>query len=104
MKASCTPCEKSETVSFSGNRVALMRRRISASASSDTSTRNGRIAAFSTGFTSAATTNGVSSDPVAVTLATAGGTRLAALSGDVDAVSGMVILQDEGGGKATNRQ
>src|SRR2546426_8541746 len=47
----------SATVSFSGQRVALMRRRRSVSASSDTSTRNGRIAAFSTGFTSAAALN-----------------------------------------------
>src|SRR5437879_5434088 len=81
-----------------------MRRRRSVSASSDTSTRNGRIAAFSTGFTSAAALNGVPSGSVAVRLAIAGGTRLPALSGAVEVVSRMVILQDEGGGKATNRQ
>src|SRR6185503_18237199 len=47
MKASCTPCEKSATVSFSGNRVAVMRLRISSSSASAASKRNGRIAVLS---------------------------------------------------------
>src|SRR5918995_7507434 len=41
MVASCTPCDRSGTSSLVGQRVAVMRRRISASASSGTSTRNG---------------------------------------------------------------
>src|SRR3989475_8710551 len=47
MVASCTPCVSSATVSFSGQRVAAMRRRRSTSASSGTSTRKGRIAVSS---------------------------------------------------------
>src|SRR5919112_2094205 len=39
----CTPCELSSTVSLSGQRVAAMRRRSSASSSSGTSTWKGRI-------------------------------------------------------------
>src|SRR5207245_9160272 len=39
-----TPCVSSATVSLSGHRVAAMRRRRSASCSSGTLTRNGRIA------------------------------------------------------------
>src|SRR6266850_1397854 len=47
MKASCTPCEKSATVSFSGNRVAVMRLRKSTSSASGTFTRKGRSAFLS---------------------------------------------------------
>src|SRR5262249_34006332 len=41
--ASCTPCDVSATVSFSGHCVAAMRRRSPTSASSGMSTRKGRI-------------------------------------------------------------
>jgi hypothetical protein len=42
--SSRTPCESSVTVSFSGQRVSVMRRRRSMSASSGMSTWKGRIA------------------------------------------------------------
>src|SRR3954451_10084470 len=44
MLASGTPCDESGTVSRSGQTVAAMRPRMSMSASSGTSTRNGRMA------------------------------------------------------------
>src|SRR5687768_10831639 len=47
MKASCTHCEKSATLSFSGNRVAVMRLRISSSCASEASKRHGRAAGMS---------------------------------------------------------
>src|SRR5687767_1426481 len=47
MKASCTPCDGSATVSCSGHLVALMRLRNSVSSASGTFTRNGRIAFLS---------------------------------------------------------
>src|SRR5262245_2109585 len=47
MNASCTPCEKSATVSFSGNGVAETRRRNSINSASGASKRNGRIAVLS---------------------------------------------------------
>src|SRR5712664_1449394 len=47
MKASCTPCDASVTVSRSGHLVALMRLRNSVSSASGISTRNGRIAVLS---------------------------------------------------------
>src|SRR5687768_6780009 len=47
MKARCKLCEKYVTVSFSGNRVAAMRLRISSSSASVASKRNGRIAVLS---------------------------------------------------------
>src|ERR671913_1532610 len=43
MVASCTPCDRSGTSSLVGQRVAVMRRRIAASSSSGTLTRNGRM-------------------------------------------------------------
>jgi hypothetical protein len=46
--ASGTPCEKSVTVSFSGNSVAKIRRRNSVSSASGVFTWNGRIAVAST--------------------------------------------------------
>src|SRR5882762_3218100 len=47
MKASCTPCDASVTVSLSGHFVALMRLRNSIRSASGASKRNGRIAVLS---------------------------------------------------------
>src|SRR5919106_24808 len=52
MKASCTPCEKSSTVSLSGQRVATMRARRSSSSASGVSIVNGRTAVLSAGVSS----------------------------------------------------
>src|SRR4051812_16819535 len=65
MVASCTPCDGSFTSSRAGHRVALTRRRRSASASSGKSTRNGRM------LPSAACAGCEAATPIAPTVPTA---------------------------------
>src|SRR4051812_16379543 len=64
MVASGTPCDVSATGSFSGHRVARMRRLSSASSASDAWYRNGRMEVSAAGWTTAAAApmNGASSE------------------------------------------